>query len=76
MKFYFLKLGNLMSNKTKKNYNFIVIIDENGHSFRQFINDSEVSRFQSEYDEFDDITDEIFIDYDNKIVIFFSLIRN
>lgn len=67
MKFYFLKLGNLMSNKTKKNYNFIVIIDENGHSFRQFINDSEVSRFQSEYDEFDDITDEILFRYDSKI---------
>lgn len=75
MKFYFLKLGNLLSQKTNKTYNFIVIIDENGHSFRQFIKDSDVSRFQSEYDEFDDITDEISFRYDSKINAYLPYIK-
>ena len=75
MKFYFLKLGELTSQKTNKTYNFIVIIDENGHSFRQFIKDSEVARFQSEYDEFDDITDDIAFRYDSKISAYLPYIK-
>lgn len=75
MKFYFLKLDNMMSKKTNKTYNFIVIIDENGHSFRQFINDSEVARFQSEYDEFDDITDEVSFRYDSKIAAYLPYLK-
>lgn len=75
MKFYFLKLDKLLSKKTNKIYDFIVIIDENGHSFRQFIKDSEVARFQSEYDEFDDITDEISFRYDSKIFAYLPYIK-
>lgn len=67
MSFYFFKLGSLTSQKTKKKYNFIVIIDEGGHSFYQFIKDDEVSRFQTDYEKFDDVTDEIDFRYNSKI---------
>lgn len=67
MNFYFFKIDSLISKKTKKKYNFIVIVDENGHSFNQFIRDDEISHYQSSYEMFDVVTDEISFRYDSKI---------
>lgn len=75
MKFYFFKIDSLISQKTKKEYHFIVITDENGHSFNQFIKDDEILHYQSNYEQFDDVTDEISFTYNKKINAYLPYIK-
>lgn len=75
MGFYFFDVGIATSSKTKKQYGFVVIIDEDGNSFKQFIQPDEVSHYQNTYEKFDDISEKVSFRYDSKKQAYLPFIK-